>query len=261
MQQEAPDSHYRAIDDIGIRVPQAMPLPVDAELKKLAEQLAGTTRGSGIVIAAQEVSRDPSAKLGTVIALLRLLGFGRAQQTMDQLLADAPKLGCREGCAHCCYQPVEATIPEAILVAAHLADPEDPRRKALLARVDADASRTTSERRRPGRPCPLLVDNRCSVYEDRPLMCRSVYAADAEECRAALESVQAGGPELPIEQFVAAQYLVLSDQAGIRGICKDMGLQHDLVELTEAVAAILHDPGIVEQWIAGEHVFGAELLI
>ena len=92
-------------------------------------------------------------------------------------------------------------------------------------------------------------------------MCRSVLAADAEGCRAALESIWAGGPDLPVEQFVTVQYLVLGDQAGIRGICKDMGLQHDLVELTEAVAAILRNPGIIEGWVAGERVFGPEMTI
>jgi len=261
MEQQAPEALFRSVEDIGIRVPAAMPQPVDAALTKLVEQIAGTTRGAGIVIAAQEVAADPSAKLKTVLALLKLLGFGRAQQTIDQTLADAPKVGCREGCAHCCYQCVEVTIPEALLVAAHLADPADPRRQALLARTEALASESKQERRRSGRPCPLLVDNRCSVYADRPLMCRSVLAADAEGCRAALESIWAGGPDLPVEQFLTAQYLMLGDQAGIRGILKDMGLQHDLVELTEAVAAILRDPGIIERWIAGERAFGPDVMI
>jgi Fe-S-cluster containining protein len=263
MQPPAPDAYFRSLEDIGIRVPPAMPQPIDAEIEKLVAQIAGTTRGAGIVIAAQEIARDPSAstKLRTVLALLKLLGFGRAQQTIDALQAEAPKLGCREGCAYCCYQSVEVTIPEAILVAVHLADPEDPRREALLARIDAQASKSKPERRHRGRPCPLLVDSRCSVYEDRPLMCRSVFAADSADCRASLESIQRGGPELPVEQFLTAQYLMLSDQAGIRGICKDMGLQHDLVELSEGVAAILRDPGIIERWISGERVFGPELTI
>ena len=259
--QQVSETPYRSIEDIGVPTPPSLPLPVEPALKELVERLAGITRGAGIVIAAQEVARDPSARLRTVLALLKFLGFGRAQQTIDQVMAEAPKVGCKEGCAYCCYQCVAVTIPEALLVAAHLADPEDPRRRAVLARAETIAEQSATERLRPGRPCPLLVNDRCSVYEDRPLMCRSVIAGDAEQCRAALESILAGRGDLPVESFTNAQYFILGDQAGIRGICKDMGLQHDLVELSEAVAAILRDPGIVDRWVAGEHVFGAESIL
>lgn len=259
--QQASETPYRSIEDIGVPTPPSLPLPVEPGLKELVERLAGITRGAGIVIAAQEVARDPSARLRTVLALLKFLGFGRAQQTIDQVMAEAPKVGCKEGCAYCCHQCVAVTIPEALLVAAHLADPEDPRRRAVLARTETIAEQSAAERLRPGRPCPLLIDDRCSVYEDRPLMCRSVIASDAEQCRAAFESILAGEKDLPVESFATAQYLILGDQAGIRGICKDMGLQHDLVELSEAVAAILRDPGIVERWVAGERVFGPESIL
>jgi Fe-S-cluster containining protein len=259
--QQASESPYRSIGDIGVPTPPSLPLPVEPALKELVERLAGITRGAGIVIAAQEVARDPSAKLRTVLALLKFLGFGRAQQTIDQVLAEAPKVGCEEGCAYCCYQCVAVTIPEALLVAAHLADPADPRHQAVLARTETLAEQSAAERLKPGRPCPLLVDNRCSVYEERPLMCRSVMAGDAGQCRAALESILAGGQDVPVETFATAQYLILGDQAGIRGVCKDMGLQHDLVELTEAVAAILRDPAIVDRWVAGERVFGPESIL
>jgi Fe-S-cluster containining protein len=257
---ETEDAPYRSLEDIGIRVPQALPDPGE-EMRALVARLAGITRGAGIVMAAAEVAKDPSAKLRTVLALLKLLAFGRAQQTIDEAVAAAPKLGCGKGCSWCCHQAVEVTIPEAILVAAHVADPADPRHRAILAEADARAKLDTSRRYRLGRPCPLLADHQCSVYEDRPLMCRAMLATDGERCRQALEKVLAGGEEeASIESFPFVQYFLLGDQAGIRGLCKDMGLQHDLVELVEAVAAILRDPPIVDRWIAGEPAFGPELV-
>ena len=259
MQQQA-QPPYRPIDDIGVRLPRSLPDP-DPTLRAAVHHQAGVSRGTAIIAAAQEVARDPSAELRTVLALLKVLGFAHAQQTIDQVIADAPKVGCGAGCAHCCYQSVEVTIPEAILIALHLADPSDPRRQRVLDAAAARRHMSRKRRRQLGRACPLLVDKRCSVYEDRPLMCRSMLAVDGEQCGASLASVLAGGEETPIEQFVNAQYLVLGDQAGMRGLCKDMGLQHDLVELTDAVAAILRDPTLVDRWIARQRVFGADTIV
>jgi Fe-S-cluster containining protein len=257
----SPPMPYRSMDDIGVRVPRGMPQPVLPALKEEIDRLAGATRATGIVAAAQQVASDPTSTLPTVLALLKVLGFGHAQQTIDEVIAEAPKVGCAAGCAHCCHQNVELTIPEAILVAAHLSDPSDPRRDAVLAAAAARRRMSDKQRRRPGRACPLLIDNRCSVYEDRPLMCRSVLAVDGAQCAAALASILAGGEEKQIEQFTTAQYYVLGDQAGIRGICKDMGLQYDLVELTDAVAAILRDPTLPARWAAGERVFAASAIL
>lgn len=251
-EQEVP---FRAVDDIGIRAPVG--LAADAELEAKVTLLAGITRGAGVVMAAREIAADPSATLRTVLSLLKLLVFGRAQQTIDDVAANAPHFACRSGCAWCCHQSVEVTIPEAMLVAARLLDPADPRRAVVLANAKEFRGLDERQRRRTGKPCALLIDNRCSVYEDRPLMCRAMMSADAEGCRKAHEAGVAGDPVPLVTLLAAAQYYILGDQAGLRGILKDMGLQHDLVELTQAVAAFLADPTLIERWLAGERIFDA----
>lgn len=257
--QDADQTPFRAIDDIGLRLPVGMTLPVDAELEAMVKRLAGVTRGAGIVIAAREIAADPSSTLRTVLALLKLLVFGRAQQTIDEVESGAARLGCKSGCAWCCHQSVEATIPEAILVAGHLADPSDPRRRRILENADRFRGLDERERRRTGSPCALLAeDNRCSVHDDRPLKCRAMMASDAESCHQAhLAALQ--GADAPVKLFLNAQYVILGDQAGLRGILRDMGLQEDVVELTQAVAAILRDPALVDRWLKRKRVFGAEL--
>jgi Fe-S-cluster containining protein len=254
--QDASDAMFRAVDDIGVGIPASLPQPVDPELTAMVERVAGITRGAGIVMAAQEIAADPGSALMTVLGVLKLLVFGRAQQTIDQVVANAPRLGCKSGCAWCCYQSVEATIPEAILIAEQLRDPADPRRAKVLA-----AARESEAGQSPrGKPCALLVDNRCSVYEDRPLMCRGVMAADGDACHASYLAALAG-QDAPVEIFALAQYFVLGDQAGMRGILKDMGLQYDRIELVPAVAAILRDPGIIDRWLAREPAFGPALVV
>jgi Fe-S-cluster containining protein len=223
-------------------------------------KLAGITRGAGIVMAAREIKADPTGALRTILAVLRLLVFGRAQQTIDEVTANAPRLGCKSGCAWCCYQNVEVTIPEAILIAAHIAA-DDPRRQRVAEAAATLGGLDDSARARAGKPCPLLVENRCSVYDDRPLMCRGMMAADAERCRHAYEAATGGNDDTSVEIFPVAQYFMLGDQAGMRGILKDMGLQYDLVEMTRAVAAILADPDIVERWLARERAFGPGIVL
>jgi len=254
MDKAEPEAPFRAVDDIGVRASPAVP-EVDPALHAMVMRLAGITRGAGIVMAAREIKADPNGALRTILALLRLLVFGRAQQTIDEVETAAPRLGCNSGCAWCCYRNVEVTIPEAILIAAHIVA-DDPRRQGIAEAAATLGGLDVNARRRAGKPCPLLVDNRCSVYEDRPLMCRGMMAADSDDCRSAYEATVAGQESAPIELYPVPQYFMLGDQAGMRGILKDMGLQYDLVEMTRAVAAILADPDIVERWLARERAFG-----
>ena len=247
---------FRAVDDIGVRVPYG--LTVDPEIEAKVKGYAGIVRGAGILMAAREIAANPSNKLGTVLSLLKVLVFGRAQQTLDEQTAAAPRLACKSGCAWCCHLSVEVTIPEALLVAAQLLDPADRRRAAVLANAKAFRGLDERQRRRTGTPCAFLVDNRCSVYDDRPLMCRAVMAPAAEGCQAAHAAALAGEPIPLVQLYVVAQYFILGDQSGFRGILSDMGLQDDLVELTQAVAAILDDPTLIERWLAGQRIFGPE---
>ena len=45
------------------------------------------------------------------------------------------------------------------------------------------------------------------------------------------------------------------DQAAVQGICKDLGPQHDVVDLVQALALILSDPGAIDRWGEGQTVF------
>jgi Fe-S-cluster containining protein len=79
-------------------------------------------------------------------------------------------LACRDGCSGCCHHhlsvfPVEAaTLKEAI-------DKLPPEQRS---KIEAQA-RETIEREQRGEAvsCPLLVEDRCSVYASRPFICRT----------------------------------------------------------------------------------------
>jgi Fe-S-cluster containining protein len=74
---------------------------------------------------------------------------------------------CAEGCSACCEArfsvfPVEAAPIQAALARLAVADP------ALRARVRDQADDPAHQHH-----CALLVDRRCAVYAERPLICRS----------------------------------------------------------------------------------------
>lgn len=74
---------------------------------------------------------------------------------------------CRSGCDRCCHARLSVFAIEAERIALALAElaARDP---ALRARVRAQADDPLHADR-----CALLVDGRCAVYDERPLLCRS----------------------------------------------------------------------------------------
>jgi Fe-S-cluster containining protein len=82
----------------------------------------------------------------------------------------ARHLVCRAGCSGCCHHHLSVFAVEA-----------DAVREAIVAlpnqvlAVIHQQAREVSEREAAGESvaCPLLVENRCSIYESRPLICRT----------------------------------------------------------------------------------------
>jgi hypothetical protein len=107
-------------------------------------------------------------------------------RAMAPLLADTEvgdRLACRAGCSHCCHFPVGITFAEALLLAQAVA--AEPRLVALVA-AEAAATADRGWLQLVGRPCPLLLADRCAAHGARPLPCRALGSTDAEACAAAL---------------------------------------------------------------------------
>jgi hypothetical protein len=238
------------MDDIGVGVPLFMPLPVDENLVQDILQYASISRDEGLKLARREIAKDRSATLRVVLTLLKTCSIPRTEEFLASDIVRGVKIECAAGCSHCCHQNVEVSIPEAILVSLQVADPDDPRRTNLLETADAVADLDQDERFLFGRPCPLLVDHKCSVYDNRPLLCRATLSPSAQGCRDALQ-----GKRGTVEIYTLPQFVAIADKDALRGICKDLGLQYDNVDLVQTVATILRDPSTVVRWAQGEKVF------
>jgi len=104
---------------------------------------------------------------------------------------------CAQGCSFCCHLPVTVTPAEAAAIAPRVRD---------WARVEAH---------RGGRCALLGEDDRCTVYDVRPLKCRAHTSVSADDCRdneelvmdgwmvKAVEAIRLGLPG-PVEELHAA---------------------------------------------------------
>jgi Fe-S-cluster containining protein len=167
-------------------------------------------------------------------------------------------ISCRVGCSFCCHMRVVATVPEVAALVAFVRDTYSQSQLAALRdRVIAvdDMTRGFSDEdwgvARP--PCPLLVNDACSVYGARPLDCRAYNSTSVEACRAAFENYLEW--DVPSNERLRSVYK--SAQAGLIQGMVATDHRPRLVELTAALRIALDDPTAFDRWIAGENSFAA----
>lgn len=110
---------------------------------------------------------DRPALLGTLVQLR-----ARVDAHFDAAVARTPAaFACRAGCDACCHQRFGVFAIEAAQLRGALARlaRESPE---LRNRIRGQARQQAEDPAAPDR-CPLLVDGRCAVYGERPLICRS----------------------------------------------------------------------------------------
>ena len=251
----------RRIDDVGVPMPRGIPDEVAEPFVEYVATKAMALRTQAMAMAGPDVAvgRNPWVRLKFMLDIMATAIVPQAEKTIAEFVASAD-VQCRAGCSFCCHQNVDVTIPEAILVALQLGDEADPRRARAVAAAESLSKLDDEARIATGTPCPLLVDHRCSVYNVRPITCRSVTSPDAARCQQAMQNLQnreTGEDSLSIEIYVVLRFLCSGEQAAIRGVCRDLGLQDEIVELTQTVAAIVRDPTLIERWATGEKVFAA----
>lgn len=82
----------------------------------------------------------------------------------------AEHLVCRSGCSGCCHHHLSVFAVEAATVGAAIEALPEP----LRVQLNEQARKTLElEARGESAICPMLVDDRCSVYESRPMICRT----------------------------------------------------------------------------------------
>ena len=165
---------------------------------------------------------------------------------------------CQPGCNFCCYNQVELTAPEALLMGNFLAERLDAANlQLLLGRVEKSCNRRAGKTKiqlaelRAELPCPLLEAGYCLAYDVRPLMCRAMHSLQVDACRQELTD-----PNLSQVEFYLHRHLVhVSISQGLVDACLALGYQPGPVDLVQAIWQYFSQPGIGKRWLAGEVVF------
>jgi Fe-S-cluster containining protein len=164
-------------------------------------------------------------------------------------------VGCRAGCAFCCFQEVTVSTAELALIAFGLRKGD---RARVIERARATLARTgeggSTERHRRSIPCPLQHGNRCAVYAIRPQACRTHFSLDRKACEAEWDNrakdVAVSGVPMP----TAPKAIGFAAMSGLDVALHELGLEIELVELAAGLPVLLAE-GALERWLAGERLF------
>ena len=165
---------------------------------------------------------------------------------------------CRAGCWFCCTTPVAVTVFEAAMVRSAILTLPEAEQQAILVRLqehvaaqDQAFAAAGAERISFRRRCPLLTDEgTCSVYEGRPLACRSVLSLDAERCRRWFLEHDQGDPNI---LFALTNNAAISGVAQLMVTLNEGNLDHyPNYELASAVYKLWTQPDSFIAWQQGQ---------
>ena len=136
------------------------------------------------------------------------------------------------------------TVPEAVVVVAHLRATWSPER---LQRLRADLVARGAERREQitqgtlraaSQPCVFLdEENSCTIHQIRPLSCRGYMSASAEACAERyIDPVAAAPPPIDPHAHTAARAVVHGLSAALAGAGMAGGMSEMTVLLEQLLA-------------------------
>lgn len=169
--------------------------------------------------------------------------------------AESEGAECAAGCSCCCHQMVLCTPFEIFDIARHILDSKSPAEiSAIKDRLARHAPLPLDEesRRGPGKPCALLEDHRCSVYENRPSLCRTMLSTSRAACETSLNAAE---PSVP---FIAGPVIVtFLMQLGIDyALMTRRRVSTEKVEMSRALLIALENfEAALAAWRGGKEAF------
>ncbi len=188
------------------------------------------------------------AVLDAVVATwARADGIFDTVRTTPAYALGAPPAACRRGCGWCCHQKVGAAAIEVLAISRALA--ERPTERRML------------EAWQVGQPCAFLKDGACSIYDIRPLKCRSLWHVDVRHCMAKYAGLPVGGAKTD-PSFRSEPKMIY--EGALKGLALPLikqGRDCPGLELMPALRAVIDKEDAAQMWWTGHSPFPAETVL
>jgi len=171
---------------------------------------------------------------------------------------DAGRHECRAGCAFCCHTAVTVAPPEAMTILRYLrthctADELVEVRRSVELNAEAASRMSSTEYTAASIRCGLLTDDgNCRVHPVRPLACAGFLSTSRAACEAEFHRVP-GRTGVPIDRY--AMLACLGASYGLKGACRETGLDGEFYELHHALCRLWDQPDAPKAWAAGQRLF------
>jgi len=197
---------------------------------------------------------------GSIEPLLQLLQqvSSDAEIQLEQHCSDRSLIDCGPGCSSCCVVNVSTLLPEGLAIARYLrqcraeaADEASLRLDNLWREV---RGLDDDDRMFMKRNCAFLNNaGHCTIYQLRPLLCRSVTSASAQDCRDALSGKVFGEEKaILMHQFQQSLYELLF--AGLADGLERSGLDGRSFQLAGLIRYLLKKPQAEQEWLSGRRL-------
>jgi Fe-S-cluster containining protein len=178
-----------------------------------------------------------------------VMEFVHDNKKRAQAMLRGVTIDCKEGCWFCCTRWVDAKIPEVLYIS-----------RVVAGRPDlVDATKSAGEtfgqldfeaRKREVTPCAMLVDGRCSVYAERPLVCRAAVSRSAEVCERSYLTTDEPIARPRVFGLVGGIFSI-----ALAGALWQGGLDYRAYELTGALEIVATEEDAERRWLGGEDLF------
>jgi Fe-S-cluster containining protein len=166
-----------------------------------------------VVREAQLLTRtDASLKNYLFESLQKLSSFSSSTEKLNWLRKEVDSLlkessgnsQCKKGCHYCCYHPISLSVLEMEDIKTLKKEPHPERLEAQKGHFNG-----SQEIQYEDRACVYLKEGTCSIYENRPLICRLTHVA-SEPIHCHLENNEVPIEHLPVTKaalLVGAYYM------------------------------------------------------
>jgi Fe-S-cluster containining protein len=201
--------------------------------------------------------------VGTSNALFPIIRqvLAAAAQVLDSVAGtcQSPAPECASGCSFCCHSRIHVIPLEAVVICAHVRKHFSPAaiqglKNRICTNLTYTRGRSLAQRVaiKDQTPCIFLKHHVCSIYDQRPFICRTWNSLNRSDCETAFIS---GNQNAEIPCLSAPNYVYTLARDVVQAVCTRMHLETGRLELVSAMDHCLGLTDAADTFARGVTIF------